>query len=282
MSTTASRVLLIDDDDRLNALLTEYLGKFGYAVRAATRPSAGLRALKADPPDLVILDVMLPEMDGYEVCRRLRALPQHIPIVMLTARSEPIDKLLGLELGADLYLTKPFDPLELLAHLKAIFRLLDAYGAQAEGLPLTCGPLTVWDAQHRVELNGRPIELTPKEYELLRVLMQRVLLENLLPRRLLLRARGQRSRDGAPPIAPRGHACEVTRENCADRPGASRGKTAGACGCRGAAVRIRRHLHAGRRRLVPHKERVGINEAATRNVPPSHEIPVSRLDRSAR
>lgn len=166
------RLLIIDDEPAVTQALCTLLVQAGYEVDVAhSGPQAFQSLTPSLLPDLIILDVMLPEMDGYEICRRLRQQPQHIPIVMLTARSEPINKLLGLELGADLYLTKPFDPPELLAHLKAIFRLLDAYGARDEGLPLTCGPLTLWDTQHRVDLDGRPIELTPKEYELLRVFM---------------------------------------------------------------------------------------------------------------
>jgi two-component system alkaline phosphatase synthesis response regulator PhoP len=165
------RILIVDDEPAVTQALHTLLTQAGYEVGVAHSGSQALQSL-TPPPDLILLDVMLPEMDGYEVCRRLRAQPPHIPIVMLTARNEPIDKLLGLELGADLYLTKPFAPPELLAHLKAMFRLLDAYGARGEGLPLTCGPLTLWDAQHRVEIDSRPIELTPKEYELLRVFMQ--------------------------------------------------------------------------------------------------------------
>jgi DNA-binding response OmpR family regulator len=118
---------------------------------------------------------MLPDMDGYEVCRRIRQSPEYVPILMLTARDEPLDKLLGLELGADLYLTKPFEPRELLAHIKAIFRLLErrSEGLRSnEEMPLICGPLTMWDVQHRVELAGRAVDLTPKEYELLRLLMR--------------------------------------------------------------------------------------------------------------
>lgn len=165
------RILIVDDEPAVTHALHTLLTQAGYEVAVAHSGPQALQSL-TPPPDLIILDVMLPEMDGYEVCRRLRAQPPHIPIIMLTARSEPIDKLLGLELGADLYLTKPFAPPELLAHLKAMFRLLDAYGARGEGLPLTCGPVALWDAQHRVEVDGCPIELTPKEYELLRLFLQ--------------------------------------------------------------------------------------------------------------
>jgi len=98
-SAADTRVLIIDDDERLNALLTEYLGRFGFSVHTASHPDAGLRALKVDPPDLLILDIMLPEMDGLAVCRKVRE-TSRIPIVMLTARGDVADRIVGLELGA--------------------------------------------------------------------------------------------------------------------------------------------------------------------------------------
>src|SRR3954470_4718398 len=116
-----TRVLIIDDDDRLNRLLTEYLGRFNFAVTTATHPEAGLRILKNEHPDLVILDVMLPEMDGFAVCRKVRE-TSRVPIVMLTARGEVMDRILGLELGADDYLAKPFEPRELVARVQAVLR----------------------------------------------------------------------------------------------------------------------------------------------------------------
>src|SRR5262245_14696636 len=120
-SSTGARVLVIDDDEALNALLTEYLGQFGFAVRAVAHPEEGLRALRADPPDIVVLDVMLPGMDGFAVCRKVRE-SSRIPIVMLTARGSVMDRIVGLELGADDYLPKPFEPRELVARLQAVLR----------------------------------------------------------------------------------------------------------------------------------------------------------------
>ena len=167
MTTTAPRVLLIDDDDRLNALLTEYLGKFGYAVRAATRPSAGLRALKADPPDLVILDVMLPEMDGLSVCRKIRE-TSRVPIIMLTARGEVSDRIVGLELGADDYLPKPFEPRELVARMQAVLR------RRTEDEPdvARAGPVEVNWTTRAARVHGRELSLTTAEFELLGFLVR--------------------------------------------------------------------------------------------------------------
>lgn len=167
MTTTAPRVLLIDDDDRLNALLTEYLGKFGYSVRAATRPSAGLRALKADPPDLVILDVMLPEMDGLSVCRRIRE-SSRVPIIMLTARGEVSDRIVGLELGADDYLPKPFEPRELVARMQAVLR------RRTEDEPdiARAGPVEVNWTTRAARVHGRELSLTTAEFELLGFLVR--------------------------------------------------------------------------------------------------------------
>src|SRR5262249_54523342 len=116
-----TRVLIIDDDERLNALLTEYLGRFGFSVRTSSHPDAGLRALNVDPPDLLILDIMLPEMDGLAVCRKIRE-TSRIPIVILTARGEVAERIVGLELGADDYLPKPFEPRGLVARIQAWLR----------------------------------------------------------------------------------------------------------------------------------------------------------------
>src|SRR5262245_26181236 len=117
----STRVLIIDDDERLNALLTDYLSRFGFSVRTVTHPDAGLRALKADPPDLVVLDIMLPDTDGLTVCRKVRE-TSRVPIIMLTARGDVADRIVGLELGADDYVPKPFEPRELVARMQAVLR----------------------------------------------------------------------------------------------------------------------------------------------------------------
>jgi len=167
--TRQSRVLLIDDDEALGALLTEYLGQFGFTVTARAHPEEGLRALAASPPDVLVLDVMLPGMDGFEVCRRVRA-ASRVPIVMLTARGDVMDRIVGLELGADDYLPKPFEPRELVARLQAVLRR----GAVTDeaGETLRLGALEVGLEARRVRLGGRPLELTTAEFELLALLVR--------------------------------------------------------------------------------------------------------------
>jgi OmpR family response regulator RpaB len=160
------RVLLIDDDEHLAPPLATYLRRFDLALEAATTPSAGLARLRAEAFDAVILDVMLPEMDGFEVCRTIRRLPDHngdVPIVMLTARGEVMDRIVGLELGADDYLPKPFEPRELAARLQTILRRARATpppGLHFEGIEI--------DLERRsVQRLGQPVELTGTEFELL-------------------------------------------------------------------------------------------------------------------
>jgi len=161
------RVLIIDDDERLNAVLTEYLGQFGFSVRAATHPEAGLRSLKLDPPDLLILDVMLPGMDGLAVCKKIRE-SSRVPIIMLTARGDVSDRIVGLELGADDYLSKPFEPRELVARMQAVLRR----GTQDEAEIIHAGPLEVNWTTRSALLNGRALELTTAEFELLGFLVR--------------------------------------------------------------------------------------------------------------
>ncbi len=166
--SAGTRVLVIDDDEALNELLTEYLGGFGFAVKAVAHPEEGLRALKADPPELVVLDVMLPGMDGLAVCRKIRE-TSRIPIVMLTARGSVMDRILGLELGADDYLPKPFEPRELVARIQAVLRR----GAkEREEESVRFGALEVNWAACSVRLEGRPLALTTAELELLRLLVR--------------------------------------------------------------------------------------------------------------
>lgn len=168
-------ILIVDDEKAITSALCTLLTQTGYEVAIAPSGSEALTQLSSTPYDLIILDIMLPDIDGYEVCRRVRQSSDYVPILMLTARDEPLDKLLGFETGADLYLTKPFEPRELLAHIKAIFRLLDRRSESLQlgtEMPLLCGPLILWDAQHRVELAGKVVDLTPKEYELLRLFMR--------------------------------------------------------------------------------------------------------------
>jgi DNA-binding response OmpR family regulator len=157
---------MIDDDEGLNTLLTEYLEPFGFTVRAVAHAEEGLRALRADPPDIIVLDLMLPGMDGLAVCRKIRE-TSRIPIVMLTARGGVMDRIVGLEMGADDYLPKPFEPRELVARLQAVLRR----GAPA--LPeetQRLGELEVNWAACSVRRNGKPVPLTTAEFELFRLL----------------------------------------------------------------------------------------------------------------
>lgn len=165
---TDKRVLLIDDDGRLNALLATYLGRFGFAVRAVTHPEQGLRALKSDPPDLVVLDVMLPDIDGFTLCRKIRE-SSPIPIVMLTARGDVTDRIVGLEMGADDYLPKPFEPRELLARMQAILRRGPG-GEKRERLRVGCLDVN-WETRS-AQMSGRDLALTTAEFELLGLLIR--------------------------------------------------------------------------------------------------------------
>jgi DNA-binding response OmpR family regulator len=157
-----TRVLIIDDDERLNALLTEYLGRFGFAVRAARHPDAGLRAVKADAPDLVILDVMLPGMDGLAVCRKVRE-TSRVPIIMLTARGDVTDRIVGLELGADDYLPKPFEPRELVARMQAVLRRQ----SQDDVDVVHAGAVEINWTTRVALLHDQALALTTAEFELL-------------------------------------------------------------------------------------------------------------------
>ena len=163
-----TRVLLIDDDEKLNALIGEYLGRFNFAVRAVVHPDEGLRAVKVDPPDIVILDVMLPDMDGFAVCRKVRE-SSRVPIIMLTARGDVADRIVGLELGADDYLPKPFEPRELMARMQAVLRRGPTAVSEER---VRVGPLEVNWTTLSVRLKDQLVLLTPAEFELLGLLVR--------------------------------------------------------------------------------------------------------------
>jgi DNA-binding response OmpR family regulator len=170
--TTASlrtRVLLIDDDEALGRLLTEYLEQFGFMVKAVTHAHEGLQALESERPDIVVLDVMLPGMDGFAVCRKVRE-GSRVPIVMLTARGSVMDRIVGLELGADDYLPKPFEPRELVARLQAVLRRGPAPAGTGETVRV--GTLEITEEARTARLEGRPLELTTAEFELLSLLVR--------------------------------------------------------------------------------------------------------------
>ncbi len=165
-------ILVVDDEKRIIDLARMYLEPDGYQVTSATNGQTAKDMILRDKPSLVVLDLMLPGMDGLEVCRRVRE-ASDVPIIMLTARAEDIDKIVGLELGADDYLTKPFNPRELLARIRAILRRTDRGQGQDEAPPpIVIGNLIIDAQRRRVEVEGKPVDLRMKEFDLLQVLAQ--------------------------------------------------------------------------------------------------------------
>lgn len=181
----ATRVLLIDDDARMYELLSQYLAQNGLHVTHAADGGRGLAALEASAYDAVLLDVMMPGMDGLEVCRRIRA-KSAIPILMLTARGDETDRVVGLELGADDYLPKPFSPRELLARLRAVLRRAQPTTVAER---LEAGGVTVDMAAREVRLGERRVELTGLEFDLLVALVRRA--GRVIPREALLSEAGR-------------------------------------------------------------------------------------------
>ncbi len=167
-------VLVVEDDPNIIDLLEIHLKDLGCTVTKAMDGEAGLREALGGPFDLIILDLMLPKMDGLEVCRRIRAKELHLPILMLTARTEEIDKVLGLEMGADDYLTKPFGVREFIARVKAIFRRMEMFSARTtqrtNGTAMQFGSLQIDLDMRRVTIEERRVELSPKEFDLLSLL----------------------------------------------------------------------------------------------------------------
>jgi DNA-binding response OmpR family regulator len=168
MSARRTAVLLVEDDARLGAMVAEYLGRHDLDVTVVPDGERGLAGLRRGRYDVVLLDLMLPGVDGLEVCRRIRATPEWaaLPVLMLTARGEDVDKIVGLELGADDYLAKPFNPRELLARIRAVLRR----GASAPRTRLTAGGLVVDLDAREVTVDGRRVVLTHYEFELLAAL----------------------------------------------------------------------------------------------------------------
>lgn len=159
-------VLLVDDEPPILQLARMYLEREGFHVQEARDGEAALQAVNRLHPALVVLDVMLPKLDGFEVCRRLRAANNNIPILMLTARDEDIDKILGLELGADDYLTKPFNPRELVARVKAILRRSDGKPV-TDNKPIYLADLEIDPVSREVRLGSRTLDLRTQEFDLL-------------------------------------------------------------------------------------------------------------------
>ncbi|MGB9299349.1 MAG: response regulator transcription factor [Anaerolineae bacterium] len=162
-------VLVVDDEQHIIDLARMYLEQDGFTVKQALDGAEALRQIRDLKPAVVVLDLMLPEIDGWEVCRRARE-SSDVPIIMLTARSDDVDKIVGLELGADDYLTKPFNPRELVARVKAILRRYER--SIQPGTVLHVGDLTIDPSSREVTLGGHPLQLRTKEFDLLYTLAQ--------------------------------------------------------------------------------------------------------------
>jgi len=183
--SAGERVLVVDDEPDIVALVAYHLAKSGYSVSTATNGSEGLAIARRDKPALVVLDLMLPGLSGYEVMEQLRAEPatSRVAVLMLTARREEGDRIQGLTLGADDYLTKPFSPQELVLRVGAILRRVRAGGDDTAGVQ-QIGPLRIDTNAHRVTVDGREVDLTPTEFKLLLLLAERK--GRVQPRNLLL------------------------------------------------------------------------------------------------
>jgi two-component system alkaline phosphatase synthesis response regulator PhoP len=162
---TGERILVVDDEANIIDLTRLYLEQEGFQVEAATDGAQALEKIRDLAPALVVLDIMLPEIDGFEVCRQTRA-GSDVPIIMLTARDDDIDKIVGLELGADDYLTKPFNPRELVARVKAILRRAERV-PQVSDRPIYVGDVTIDPARREVTVAGELVDLRAKEFDLL-------------------------------------------------------------------------------------------------------------------
>jgi two-component system alkaline phosphatase synthesis response regulator PhoP len=163
------RILIVDDERKLVHGLVGYFRQAGFETLTAYDGRTALDSARRDHPDLIVLDLMLPELDGIEVCRQIRR-SSDVPIIMLTARVDEADKLIGLEIGADDYITKPFSPREVVARARVVLRR--ASGAMAPAMVLRCGEVLLDADRRSVQVGGRAVELTPTEFDLLAVLMR--------------------------------------------------------------------------------------------------------------
>ena len=170
----SQQLLMIEDDSRLATMVGEYLRQSGYGFTHAIDGESGLAVLQANGADLVILDLMLPGIDGLEVCRRIKALGSATAVLMLTAKGDPMDRIVGLEIGADDYLPKPFEPRELLARIRAVLRRgSDASSSSAVQKTLRFGSLEIDRDARMVTIAGKPCELTSYQFDLLVALAER-------------------------------------------------------------------------------------------------------------
>jgi two-component system alkaline phosphatase synthesis response regulator PhoP len=165
----ANRVLVVDDEESIVKLVQYNLMQAGYEVLTSDNGMRAIQTVHSEKPDLIILDLMLPEMDGMDVCKRLRQEGVTTPIIMLTAKDDEIDRIIGLEMGADDYVTKPFSPRELIARVKAVLRRMGDEPVTTEGI-LQCGDIQIDVNKYEVTSRGKRVELTPREFELLHYL----------------------------------------------------------------------------------------------------------------
>ena len=165
----AKKILVVEDEKKLVTIVRGYLEQAGFNVVTAFDGQEALTVFRHEKPALVLLDLNLPKIDGLDVCRTLRK-ESNVPVIMLTARVEEADRLIGLELGADDYIVKPFSPREVVARVRAVLRRTEGESAKAE--VLTAGDLVVDLAKHAAQVRGKPVELTPTEFDLLAVMMQ--------------------------------------------------------------------------------------------------------------
>ncbi|MFC5590377.1 response regulator transcription factor [Sporosarcina soli] len=173
MNTTTKKILIVDDEQPIRTLLEYNLKQERYETISAADGEEAVHKTESEQPDLILLDLMLPKMDGIDVCRTLRQRGIETPIIMLTAKGDELDKVLGLEIGADDYMTKPFSPREVVARVKAVLRRTgDRNDREEENGLLQSGPLTVHPEQYIAYLNKEELEFTPKEFELLVYFMQ--------------------------------------------------------------------------------------------------------------
>ena len=166
MAQTSESILIVEDENSIASFVALYLKNAGYSVRTVAKGADALDQVSSDPPSLTILDLMLPDIDGIEVCRRIRK-TSDVPILMLTARDEDVDKIIGLEVGADDYMTKPFNPRELVARVKSILRRSTPERRQAESAVLRHGELSIDAGRREVRVGEEEIQLAPKEFDLL-------------------------------------------------------------------------------------------------------------------
>jgi len=166
MSSNTQSVLVVEDEASIASFVSLYLKNAGYEVRTASNGAEALASAQSEQPSLIVLDLMLPDIDGIEICRRIRQ-KSDVPILMLTARDEDVDKIIGLEVGADDYMTKPFNPRELVARVKSILRRAAPERKDPESATLTHGDLVIDAGRREVRVGDEEIQLAPKEFDLL-------------------------------------------------------------------------------------------------------------------